>query len=94
MDQVADSILETGMLQQFEGGEYDLHIRLGDVLDAIGEDRVKSYVTEASRITGHNAAYEHTAENITRCWLILIAFAVGFVTLATISLEFIDKDKR
>ena len=94
MEQVADTILETGMLQQFEGTEYDLHIKLGDILNAIGEQRVKEYVTEASRITSYNAAYEHTRGNVIRCWMVMIAFSLGFVILATIALEFIDKDKR
>ena len=94
MEQVADTILETGMLQQFEGAEYDLHIKLGDILNAIGEQRVKEYVTEASRITSYNAAYEHTRGNVIRCWMVMIAFSLGFVILATIALEFIDKDKR
>ena len=94
MEQVADMILATGMLQQFEGTEYDLHIKVGDIINAIGEERVKDYVVEAGRVSSYNPAYEHTANNVIRCWLILIAFSLGFVILATISLEFIDKDKR
>ena len=81
-------------LQQFEGEGYDLHIKLRDVISAIGEERVQEYVAEATRLASHIDAYEKTADNISSCWVMLIVFSLGFAALATVSLEFIDKDKR
>ena len=94
MEDVADVILDSGMLQQFEGEGYDLHIKLRDVISAIGEERVQEYVAEATRLASHIDAYEQTADNVASCWVMLIVFSLGFAARATVSLEFIDKDKR
>lgn len=38
--------------------------------------------------------YEKSVENIIGCWMALIIMSIAFIILATISLEFIDHDKR
>ena len=40
------------------------------------------------------ADYALTEENVTEYWAHLIAFIILFALLATVTLEFIDKDKR
>ena len=40
------------------------------------------------------ADYDNSWENIVGYWLVLIAFVLVFAILSTITLEFIDKDKR
>ena len=94
MEDVADIILETGLLQQFDGDGYDLRLRLGDVIEAIGEERVRTYVSEATRLASHVEAYEQTEGNILFCWMLLAGFSLSFAAAATASLELIDRDKR
>ena len=94
MEDVADSILASGMLDEFEGDSYDLRIRILDVINAIGEDRMRDYILDATREASYNEDYVHTWENVAACWIILGLFTMGFAALSTVSLEFIDKDKR
>ena len=94
MEDAVDAILDSGLLQQFEGEEYDLRIRIGDLIDAIGEDTVRNYVMEATRIAGNKPAYERSYDNIGTCWLVMGGMTLLFAAAAMVSLEFIDKDKR
>ena len=94
MEDVVDVVLATGLLQLFEGEEYDLRIRVWDIINAIGEEDVQRYVAEATRVASYTPAYEHSRVNVVSCWLMLAGFSILFAALATISLEFIDKDKR
>ena len=54
------------------------------------KDILQNKVAAAS----HEKDYEFTPENILEYWLRLILFVLAFAALATITLEFIDKDKR
>ena len=94
MESIADLLLESGLLAQFEGGEYDLHLKLSEIIDAIGEEKVETYINEAARIAGHVDDYDQTVDNIVGCWFTLIGMSLLFAALSVVSLEFIDKDKR
>ena len=73
---------------------YTLSSTVGGVMNVIGEDKVEDMlqnkIAEASQVD----AYENTRENILNYWLKLLLFVVAFAALSTITLEFIDKDKR
>ncbi len=73
---------------------YTLTSTVGGVMNAIGEDKVEDLlqnkIAEASQVN----AYENTKENILNYWLRLLLFVAAFAMLSTITLEFIDKDKR
>ena len=67
---------------------------LGKVLDIIGEENVKNFLEEKAAAASYNPAFEYTAANVTNYWYHLALFVFAFALLATITLEFIDKDKR
>ena len=73
---------------------YTLDTTVGELLDLAGEERVREMIltktAEASRVP----EYENTKDNILSYWLRLIGFALLFAMLATVTLEFIDQDKR
>ena len=94
LDDVAQYLLDSGMLQQFEGEEYDLRLRLGEVIDGIGRDRVRDYVNEASRIAAYRDDFAHTEDNIVWCWTVMGGMSLLFAVAAMVALKFIDKDKR
>ena len=64
------------------------------LIDLIGEEKatdiLQNKVAESNRLP----AYDNTQENILSYWLDLFLFIFAFAALATITLEFIDKDKR
>ena len=67
---------------------------LGKLLNIVGEDRVKAFLEEKAAATSYKADYEFTLDNVVDYWAQLLLFVLAFALLATITLEFIDKDKR
>ena len=57
-------------------------------------EKVKAYMIYDVRGDKFNPDYELSAENVGGYWLNLIGFALIFAAFATVTLEFIDKDKR
>lgn len=94
MENIADLLLQSGLLDQFRGEEYDLHLKLGEIIEAIGQEKVENYIQEAARVAGHVDDYDQTVDNVVDCWFTLIGMSLLFAALSVISLEFIDKDKR
>lgn len=72
----------------------NLKTTVGNLLDIAGEEKVKTFLEEKAAAANYNADYENSAGNIISYWLELILFVFVFAMLATITLEFIDKDKR
>ena len=60
----------------------------------IGEDKVENTLQNTIAEASQADACENTRENIPNCRLRLLLFVVAFAALSTITLEFIDKDKR
>lgn len=73
-----------------------IHINttVDQVIQLLGEEKVKDYIIETSSATARESAYDHTWENIVDYWSNLMLFAVAFALLSIITLEFIDYDKR
>ncbi|MDO4990938.1 MAG: ABC transporter permease [Eubacteriales bacterium] len=60
----------------------------------LGVERVRALLQEKAAEGSIKPEYEYTKENVEQYWLRLLLFIVVFASLATITLEFIDKDKR
>ena len=65
-----------------------------DMIDLVGEEAVEKYIKESTSATMRKDYYEKTRENVARYWGALLLFAFICALMATVSLEFIDKDKR
>ena len=74
--------------------EITVQTTVGKLLDIVGEDSVKTFLEEKAAAVSYVADYDYTVDNVTAYWLHLAAFILAFAALATITLEFIDKDKR
>lgn len=74
--------------------EITVKTSLGKVLGIIGEDKVKNFLEEKAAAASYNADYDSTRENVIGYWLNLSIFVFAFALLSTVTLEFIDKDKR
>jgi len=72
----------------------DYTVRVQDLIDLAGEDRVRDLVIEKTTEASYNAAYEQSRANILKNWAVLALLSLGFAAAATVVLEFIDKDKR
>ena len=67
---------------------------VGGLLDIVGQDKVKTFLEQKAAEASFKKDYVLNRENITGYWMHLLAFIVAFAALSTITLEFIDKDKR
>jgi len=74
--------------------EITVKTTVGNLLDMVGEDKVKTFLEEKAAAASYVADYERTGTNVVSYWMHLVMFILVFALLATITLEFIDKDKR
>ena len=74
--------------------EITVKTTLGKVLDLVGEDRVKAFLEEKAAAASYNPDYECDPFIVVGYWMDLTLFILVFALLATVTLEFIDKDKR
>ena len=91
VDQISDDNPDARELRETE---VSYETTLGDVLDILGEDRVRDYMVEKTTHAAQNPDYAYEAANIASYWLDLVFFSVIFAFCAMVTLEFIDKDKR
>jgi ABC-type multidrug transport system permease subunit len=67
---------------------------VGDLLNLVGEDKVMKFLEEKAAAANYKMEYDYRWENIVEYWFTLFLFILAFAALSTITLEFIDKDKR
>ena len=67
---------------------------VGELLNLAGEERTRELIETKAAEASKNPAYENSVENILEYWFALLGFALLYAALATITLEFIDHDKR
>ena len=94
LGELIDSLAEDQSAQESLDTAYSFHSTVGELISMIGEEKVQDIlqnkIAEASQI----ADYEYSRINILEYWLRLIFFIFLFAALATVTLEFVDKDKR
>ena len=73
---------------------FELHMTVGEVLEILGEDNVKTFVQQKTAAAAYKPEYDRSTKNILGNWLMLGMFILVFAALSTIVLELIDKDKR
>ncbi len=91
---VVDWLAANPDVQAHREDKFSFSVTVGQLLDFVGEENVRTFVEEKAAATSYKPEYELTTKNVTAYWLHIGAFILGFALLATITLEFIDKDKR
>ena len=91
---IIDMVLNSKSVQAYKNESYTYKITVGEMIDKIGEDWVKDILQNRIAEASYNANYKHTKKNVSKNWLNLAVFVLAFAALSTITLEFIDKDKR
>ena len=94
LGQAVDFLINNEALKAERDREFTFKTTIGEVFDLVGEENVKKIVQEKTAAAGRKPEYDRTVENVVRNWTMLFVFVIVFAALATISLEFIDKDRR
>ena len=94
LGELVDMVAADPEVQAHLGDSTTLHSTIGELITLAGEDKVadilQNKIGEASQVV----EYERSKANILEYWLRLILFVFAFAALSTLTLEFIDKDKR
>lgn len=91
---VIDSIIGNSDISKYREKKVTIRTTLGKIMDAFGEERIKTMIETATASAAKRPAFERTEENIERNWYSLILFIMVFAVASTAVLEFVDKDKR
>ena len=92
--EIADWLTSNEDIQAHRDDAFTLKTTLGKILDVVGEKNVMNFLEEKAAAANYKPEYECTPENIAKYWTHLFVFILAFAILATVTLEFIDKDKR
>ena len=91
---ITDFLKNNEALKQQRDKTITLKMSVGDVIDLFGEENVKEFVQTKTAQAAYKKDYDRTVENIVENWIMICFFIMAFALMATIVLEFIDKDKR
>ena len=94
LGQLIDLANGSEILQNRRDQTFSFNATVGEVLEALGEDRVRTFVQTKTAEAGRKPEFEQSRANIQKNWIMLALFAAVFAILSTICLELIDKDKR
>ncbi len=92
--QAVDLIASNPDVTAMRDREITVTATLGKLMDLVGQDKVKTFLEDRAAAANYKPEYELTEENIVGYWSSLILFIFIFALLSTVTLEFIDKDKR
>jgi hypothetical protein len=94
LGEAADFLANSPDMQARRDQEITVQTTVGKVLDLVGEDRVKTYLEDQAAAVSYQEDYVRTRENVVGYWMNILLFILLFALLSTVTLEFIDKDKR
>ena len=91
---LVDLVAQNPDLKAHRDKVIDMPATVGDLLNLVGEDKVMKFLEEKAAAANYKMEYEYTPDNVVSYWMTLALFILVFAALSTITLEFIDKDKR
>ena len=94
LGEIADLLKNNQWLQEHRDKTYRIRTTVGEVIEILGEEKVRETVQQKTAAAAQKEEYAHDWRNVTENWLTLMAFIFGFAVLSTLALELIDKDKR
>ena len=94
LGQILDLIANDQVIRENRDLSFTLKTTVGELIDLLGEEKVKEFIREKTAASSYNPYYERSVSNITSNWLKLLFHMVIYAVVATLLLELIDKDKR
>ena len=94
VSEAVDLLAEDAAVQSLRDEGVELTANMGDLIDLAGREETKALVEQKAAEALYDPDYAYTKENIIKNWLHLLIFIAAFALLSTVTLEFIDRDKR
>ena len=94
MGELFDAVVAIPEVQAHLNDSTTLHATVGELMELAGEERVRDVLQNKIAAASRVPEYDNTRDNILHYWGRLALFVFVFAALATVTLEFIDKDKR
>ncbi len=92
--EILDIMLADGNIEAVREKTFPIKMTVAELQAKLGVERVRAVLQKKAAEGSIKPEYEYTKQNVEHYWLRLALFIVVFASLATITLEFIDKDKR
>ncbi len=92
--EIMDMIESSGDMESLRKQSFPIKTTIAELQSRIGVEAVRSLLQDKAAEGSINPAYANTRENVAFYWARLLLFVLIFAALATVTLEFIDKDKR
>ena len=88
-------LLESGDTARLNRDQsFTLKATVGELISLLGEDHIRDFVRQKTAAAAYKADYEQSVGNIVINWFMLLVHTMVYAMIATLILEFIDKDKR
>ena len=94
LGEVVDFLKGSQWLQENRDKSFRIKATVGEVIEILGEKKVKETIERKTAAAAQKEDYQHTKWNVAENWGMLILFIILFAALATLVLELIDRDKR
>ena len=92
--ELVDKLASFPLVNAYREKGITLKTTLGKIISAIGPEKVKSVIQAKAAEASYNKDYEFSPYNVVEYWFDLFLFVLLFGILSTLTLEFVDKDKR
>jgi len=92
--ELVDKIAAFPLVNAYREKGITLKTTLGKIINAIGPEKVKTIIQAKAAEASYNKDYEYSPYNVVEYWSRLLLFVLIFGFLSTLTLEFVDKDKR
>ena len=89
-----DYMAKEPVFQSEREKEVNMSMTVGEIVDALGRDKTREQIRQKTMEASYNAVYEYSRVNVAGCWASLVLITLVNAALTTITLEFIDRDKR
>ena len=92
--QLKDLLEASGDLEALRARSFPVKMTIAELQSRIGVEAVRSLLQDKAAEGSVSPDYAYTRQNVALYWLRLLLFVLIFAAFATVTLEFIDKDKR
>ena len=87
--EIVDALLSIKEIQKLRDIEIPLKARIGTLIDAVGEEKVKNFVIEKTTAAVRVPEYVHSRSNIMHYWLVLLIYAACAAAASAVVIEIV-----